>query len=122
MKHRVNFPMQAIIAAASLVVASAASIAASAQTEKAPQRITFARDATVASASGYLRGIRDSAWFVLRAGADQHMRVEIDAVGATRGTVIYPSGKQDGQPGGVIFDNTIEETGDYKIVVSESQM
>src|SRR5215813_1053715 len=97
-------------------------ISASAQTEKAPQRITFARGATVARATGYLRGMRDSAWFVLRASAGQHMRVEIDGVGATRGVVIYPSGKQDGQPGGVIFDGTVDETGDYKIVVSESLM
>ena len=97
-------------------------IAASAQTESAPRRIIFARGATVARASGYLRGIRDSAWFVLRAGAGQHMRININAHDATRGTVIYPSGKQDGQPGGVIFDDTIDETGDYKIGVSESPM
>jgi hypothetical protein len=93
-----------------------------AQTEKAPQRIIFARGATVAQATGYLRGMRDTAWFVLRAGAGQHMHVEIDARGATRGTVIFPSGKQDGQPGGVIFDDNIDETGDYKIIVSESMM
>ena len=108
------FPAAMIICAAILI--------ASAQTENAPRRIVFARGATVASASGYLRGIRDSAWFVLRAGAGQHMRININARDATRGTVIYPSGKQDGQPGGVIFDDTIDETGDYKIGVSESPM
>lgn len=97
-------------------------ILAAAQTGKAPRRIIFARGATVARAAGYLRGIHDKAWFVLRASAGQHMRVEIDAPGSTRGSVIFPSGKQDGQPGGVIFDDTIDETGDYRIVVSESLM
>ena len=105
-----------------LFVILVASISASAQSERAPQRIVFARGATVARARGYLRGMRDSAWFVLHAGAGQYMRININAPDATRGTVIYPSGKQDGQPGGVIFDDTIDETGDYKIGVTESQM
>lgn len=104
------------------IIICTAGITASAQTEKAPRRITFARGATVARATGYLRGIRDTAWFALRASSGQHMRVEINAPGSTRGSVIYPTGKQDGQPGGVVFDDTIDETGDYKIVVSESLM
>src|SRR5436853_3983160 len=92
-------------------------VTASAQTERAPQRIVFARGATVARATGYLRGNRDAAWFVLRASAGQHMRITINARDATRGTVIYPSGKQEGQPGGRFFDDNIDETGDYKIGV-----
>jgi len=98
------------------------SIAALAQNERAPQRIAFARGATVARATGYLRGLRDSAWFVLRLGAGQHMRVEVDARGGTHGTVISPSGKQETQPGAIVFDDDLSETGDYKIGVSESNM
>src|SRR5438477_2355204 len=90
-----------------LFVIALASISASAQTERAPQRIVFARGATVARATGYLRGMRDSAWFVLRLGAGQHMRVEIDARGATHGTVISPSGRQGTQPGAVVFDDDL---------------
>lgn len=97
-------------------------VTASAQTERAPQRIVFARGATVARATGYLRGNRDSAWFVLRASAGQHMRVNINARDATHGTVISPSGQQETQPGGVVFDDDLKETGDYKIGVSESPM
>ena len=104
------------------VTAAAIFFISSAHAQKSPRRVSFARGATVAHATGYLRGIHDAAWFVLRAGAGQHMRVEINARGATRGTVIFPSGKQDGQPGGIIFDDTIDETGDYKIGVSESNM
>jgi hypothetical protein len=88
----------------------------------AQTRIYFAPGATRATARGYLRGINDAAVFVLRAKAGQHMRVEINGRGATRGMVIFPSGKQDGQPGGVVFDDTIDETGDYRIRVTESSM
>src|SRR6266545_234181 len=99
-----------------------ASICALAQTKNAPRRITFARGATVARATGYLRGAHDEAWFALRLSAGQHIRVEINARGATRGVLVFPSGKQDGQPGGFIFDDNIDETGDYKIRVTESSM
>jgi hypothetical protein len=94
-----------------------ASLATFAQT-----RVYFARGATRATARGYLRGIRDEANFVLRARAGQHMRVEIRAPGATRGTVTFPSSQSDGQPGGLIFDGVLPDTGDYRISVSESSM
>src|SRR2546430_12425957 len=85
-------------------------------------RIYFTRGATQAAARGYLRGIRDEVNFVLRAKAGQHMRVEINGRGPTRGVVIFPSGKQDGGPGGVVFDDNLDESGDYRIRVTESSM
>jgi hypothetical protein len=94
----------------------------SAQAKKAPRRITFARGATIARASGYLRGVRDEVWFVIRASAGQHMRVEVRGRGPTRGVLFFPSGKQDGGPGGVIYDGEIDESGDYRIRVTESSM
>src|SRR5205807_7183071 len=97
-------------------------IAVSTITAQTPTRINFARGATRATARGYLRGVRDEVFFVMRAQANQHMRVEINGRGATRGVVIFPSGKQDGGPGGVVFDDKIEETGDYRIRVTESSM
>ena len=109
-----------LLAAPLLIAAS--SLILSAQTERSPQRIVFARGATEARATASLRGIRDSAWFVLRLGAGQHVRVQIDAPGSTRGVLIWPSGKQDGGPGGVIYDGDVDETGDYKISVGESLM
>lgn len=104
------------------IITCVAIVSAFAQTEKAPRRITFARGATVARASGYLRGMRDEVWFALRLSAGQHIRVEISARGATRGMLIWPSGKRDGGPGGVIYDGDVDETGDYKIAVHESSM
>jgi hypothetical protein len=121
MKHKTKLLniLPTIIVSAFLIGAGSIS---SVRAQKAPQRVTFARGATVARATGYLRGIGDEAVFVLRAKAGQHMRVEVNARGATRGMVIFPSGKQDGQPGGVIFDDNIDEAGDYHIRVTESNM
>src|SRR5437764_5914946 len=92
-----------------LFVIVCAFVSAPAQTERAPQRIVFARGATVARATGYLRGNRDSAWFVLRASAGQHMRVSINARDATHGTVISPTGRQETQPGGIVFNDDLSE-------------
>jgi len=100
----------------------AAFVCTPAQTENAPRRITFARGATIARARGYMRRIHDELWFVLRASAGQHMRLEINGDGPTRGVVVFPSGKQDGGPGGLIFNDVIDESGDYKIRVTESSM
>ena len=105
-----------------MIIVCATIVSASAQTENAPRRIVFARGATVGRASGYLGGMRDRAFFVVRLNSGQHIRVEIIARGATRGVLIWPSGKQDGGPGGVIFDGDTDETGDYKISVGESMM
>ncbi len=102
--------------------AVAALIALTSLATFAQTRVYFARGATRATARGYLRGIRDEANFVLRAKAGQHMRVEIKGRGATRGMVTFPSGQGDGQPGGVIFDGILPDTGDYRISVSESSM
>ena len=102
--------------------ALAAVIVCAASAANSQTRIYFARGATKAIARGYLRGIRDEADFVLRAKAGQHMRVEIRGRGPTRGTVAFPSGGGDGGPGGLIFDGTLPDTGDYRIRVTESSM
>ena len=112
-----NYKSQLLCCLAITAIIALTSLSAFAQT-----RVYFARGATRATARGYLRGAQDEANFVLRAKAGQHMRVEINASGATRGMVIFPSGKQDGAPGGVIFDDEIDENGDYRIRVTESSM
>lgn len=103
-------------------MATAAFLISSVQAQKGPQRVYFARGATQARATGYLRGIRDEAVFVLRAKAGQRMRVDIRGRGATRGIVIFPNGQQDGAPGGVVFDGILPVAGDYRIRVTESSM
>jgi len=106
----------------SVLFVAAASIPALAQKESSPRRIIFARRAAVARVSGYLRGIHDEAWFVLRVKSGQEMQVEIRGRGPTRGLVVFPSGKQEGGPGGVIFDGETDENGDHRIRVTESMM
>jgi hypothetical protein len=106
----------------SALIVAAASISAFAQKERSPRRIVFARGATVARVSGSLKRIDDEAWFVLRVKSGQEMHVEIKGRGPTRGVLVFPSGKQDGGPGGVVFDGETDEDGDYKIRVSESMM
>ena len=85
-------------------------------------RIKFKRGLTRVTVYGWLNKVGDEASFVLNARAGQQMRIIIKGKGATRGTVVSPSGKEDGQPGGLIFDDVLEETGDYRIWVTESQM
>jgi hypothetical protein len=100
----------------------AAIIVLSSSTANSQTRIYFGRGATRATARGYLRGIHDEVNFVLRAKAGQHMRVDIRGRGPTRGMVSFPSGGGDGSPGGVVFDGTLPDSGDYRIRVTESSM
>lgn len=97
-------------------------VAIAGSVSSAQTRVNFARGATTATVRGYLRGIKDHADFMLRLKAGQHIRIEIRGRGPTRGVLIFPSGKQDGGPGGVIFDDKIDETGDFQIRVTESSM
>src|SRR5262249_55242523 len=119
--NSVTEPVNGKVTLSTLLVA-AASISAFAQKESSPRRIIFARGATVARVSGYLKRIDDEAWFILRVKSGQEMHVEIKGRGPTRGVLVFPSGKQDGGPGGVIFDGETDEAGDYKIRVTESMM
>src|SRR5947207_2275068 len=89
---------------AAFAIIALTNVAAFAQT-----RIYFARGATRATARGYLRGVNDHADFILRLKAGQNVRVEINGRGATRGVLIFPSGKQDGGPGGIVFADKIDE-------------
>ena len=100
-----------------LLVLQVTSIAA------APRRIRFEHGHTSARVKGRLRNIHDEANFVLRARAGQHMKVTIKGQGATRGQVTSPGGQAiGGGPGGVVFDDDLPATGDYRIRVTESQM
>jgi len=86
------------------------------------QRISFRRGAVQAQVTGHLSGIGPQVCYLAKARSGQHMRVEIVGDGPTRGTVKFPSGEGSGQPGGVIFDEDLSETGDFRICVEESQM
>jgi hypothetical protein len=66
--------------------------------------------------------------YKLRAEKGQHLTVRIgdvvtnDEEGAIMiGSVISPEGVSDGNAGGLIFDSTLDETGDYIIVVRQNR-
>lgn len=87
-----------------------------------PIRIVFAPGAWSGQASGHLSGIPGEQWFVVRARAGQTMVVVVEGAGPTRGIVIAPDGRQEGQPGGRVFDQPLSISGDDRIVVTESPM
>jgi hypothetical protein len=87
-----------------------------------PIRIRFAAGAYAGQARSRLTGINAEKWFVVNARAGQEMIVIVKGAGATRGTVHFPNGQQDGQPGGRVFDDTLPVSGDYRIRVTESLM
>jgi hypothetical protein len=64
-------------------------------------------------------------YFSFYARAGQHVLVKITPLTRdliTAGVVIYPSGKQDGGPGGLVFDSDLTETGKYRIRVTQRQV
>jgi hypothetical protein len=89
---------------------------------RCPNFIFFRRGATSGRVYGRLFNINDKRYFMLSARAGQHMKVTITGAGPTRGIVTAPSGAQDGQPGGLIYDAILPQTGNYLIEVSESSM
>jgi hypothetical protein len=92
----------------------------------APTRIRFARGAISAQVRGRLtRNKNADATYVLAAKAGDHMIVNIIPLSdglATSGEVVAPSGRQEGQHGGVVFNSDLTETGDYRIRVARNLM
>jgi hypothetical protein len=87
-------------------------------------RITFEPGKTSAQVEGRLAESGAAVYFSLVARTGQHMRVRITPVTKgliTAGVVIFPSGRQDGGPGGLIFDYDLTETGEYLIRVTRRQ-
>jgi hypothetical protein len=89
------------------------------------RRINFRLGAYGTAVRGYLTPLCNQQFYVLRARAGQHMRVELASAGPGSGQVTFPGGGGSGGPTGtfgVIFDGTLPRSGDYNIRVSESNM
>jgi len=101
---------------------------ASAARRAAPraERIRFTRGAISAQVRGQLtRDKSADALYLVGAKAGDHMIVNVIPLSdglATGGEVTSPSGKQDGQHGGVIFNADLTETGDYTVRVTRNLM
>jgi len=86
------------------------------------QRISFPKGGIAAKIQGRITGREDEICYLAGARRGQQMKVEIKGDGPTAGNIKFPSGEGEGQPGGVIFDDPLKETGDYRICVEESRM
>jgi hypothetical protein len=89
-------------------------------------RIKFTRGAISAQVKGQLTKNKNaSALFVVNARAGERMIVNIIPLTRgllTGGEVTSPSGQQDGQHGGIIFNGELSESGDYMIRVDRNLM
>ena len=84
------------------------------------QRIKLKPGTTEARVSGRLTPKTFEARYVLKAVAGQRLTAEVTGAGPLSGEVESPSAKLEGQPGGgVFFDESLTETGDYRIRISE---
>jgi hypothetical protein len=81
--------------------------------------LVFKAGQTRSFARGRITRSDDQVCFSLRCREGQHMKVRVVPQGAllTGGHVTSPSGKSDGGPGGVVFDDMLHETGMYRICV-----
>jgi hypothetical protein len=88
------------------------------------QWIIFKPGQTSAMVEGRFSKDVTAVYYSLHARAGQHMRVNIRPLTPTlitAGVVISPSGKEDGGPGGLVFDSDLSETGVYRIRVTQRQ-
>jgi len=85
--------------------------------------LVFKAGQTRALARGRITRSDDQVCFLLRCREGQHLKVRIMPQGTllTSGHVTSPSGKSDGGPGGVVFDEALHETGVYRICVEPRQ-
>ncbi len=84
--------------------------------------IKFKKGAYTAQAKGKFTKINEDVTFNVKAEKGQRMIVKILPLAeglATAGTVTSPTGESDGQPGGLVFNSLLKESGYYKIRVTQ---
>lgn len=82
-----------------------------------------AGESTAYAEGRFSRRVRE-VYFSFYAHDGEHLVVKITPITPdliTAGVVIYPSGTQDGGPGGTVFDSDLNETGKYRIRVTHRQ-
>ena len=118
LRPRLGFALLARI----LVVALLYDLAEAAEKDHS---IIFKRGQTTACVEGHFSRRVHEVYFSFHARDGQHLRVKIMPLSPdliTAGVVIYPSGKQDGGPGGTVFDSGLTETGTYRVRVTRRQI
>lgn len=124
--HSTKTLFTALILSTCFLLLIPGSIAAQRGTGRGAFRIKFMPGAVSAQVRGQLTKDKNrEAFFVVNAKAGDHMIVNIISLTpglATGGGVTSPTGKQDGQHGGIIFNSDLTETGDYRIRVDRNLM
>ncbi len=118
--------LRTIVKAAILSMLVASPIAALTTSLARPVRINFAHGALSSQVRGQLTKNKSlDALYVVKAKAGDHMIVNVIPLTEglmTGGDVTSPSGAQDGQHGGIIFNADLTESGDFTIRVSRNLM
>ena len=87
--------------------------------------IQFIQGALSAQVPGHFGGAGGQAVFTVQAEAGQFMIVNVipqtPGLG-TQGTVLFPGGQGTGGPGGVVMNQTLQESGTYTIQAGQHQM
>lgn len=110
-----------------IVLLAAVASVADARTAPTPRRIRFALGSICARVPGQIPPKQVDTYFVVGAKKGQHLTVNL-APGprsmefANVGTVRKPSGGEEGTKGGIVYDEDLTETGDYRIRVARSLM
>ena len=89
-----------------------------------PQLIEFKDGSKTAQVHGRFVPPRKFATYAIKVEKGQHLFLNVipDKGLATAGHIKSPSGKEDGGPGGVIFDGKVEESGEYVITITPHHM
>lgn len=88
-------------------------------------RIRLAPGALSAQVRGQMVKGRVGVFYIVKAKEGDHMIVNIISTTPgfeTAGEIVAPSGEEDGQHGGVVFNRQLTETGDYQIRVTQNLM
>ncbi len=124
MLRRISVLLATLFMSASLLLFMPARTPAQRRASSRTTRVKFMPGAISAQVRGQLVKNAET-FFVVKAQAGQHMLVNIIPLTRglmTGGIVFSPSGQEDGQHGGLIFDDDLTETGDYKIRVDPNLM
>lgn len=120
MKHRQvsNRPLLIITA---LAINIALVFGSTAQAENA-RKITLPRPGKSLRIAGKLYGLGEKREFVFHALSGTKLKIELSGAGPLRGEVAFPSENHMGSPGGIVFDQVLKESGQYRLQIVESPM
>ena len=114
-----------LFAVVTFALVPSSSFAQTQRSARPPERIRFTTGAISAQVRGRFTPANERVRYVIKAGHGDYMVINIIPVtrGLTMaGTVVSPSGRGEGGPGGIIMNSLLFENGDYLIEVNQHTM